>query len=224
MRRLKNLSGFAISALIFSLTFTLLIPVFTAPAQAATIRCVKGKSVLTVSGTKPVCPAGYKKSATPVAKASATATSKPAASAKPIAPVNGLGVQVPYLELQVGCYSSTYPISGPVNIEQAFLTKKFYTAQCSKYHWQVFYAQQIKTKDMDPVLLDEDAKPVCFSEYKKKFGVDAPEAISDGAIYLRWFFPDTQALGKEYPRRLICIAHTADSSYTTALVNTKALG
>ena len=218
MRRLKNLSGFIISALSLSL-------LIAAPADASTIKCTKGKNVLTVAGKNPICPAGYKKSAVKV-----TATPKPTPKPTPtptkvIAPVNGIGVEVPFMELQVGCYSSTYPITGPASIQKTFLDRKFYTADCNAaYHWQVFFAGQITTKSMFDSMLDSEATPFCFDEYKRKFGKEAPMDIVPNGIYLRWIFSDTEALGNLYPRRMICMVHTADTSYSNALVNTKPLG
>lgn len=234
MRRLKNLSGFVISALIFSLFLSLFATtalVLTPQANAATILCVKGKNVLKVSGSKPICPAGYKKQtikATPSPKATAQPTATPKATPTPtkiIAPVDGIGVEVPYMELQVGCYSSTYPVSGPVSIQKTFIDRKFYTASCTgQFHWQVFYAGQIKTLSMFDSMLDSEATPFCYEEYKRKFGKDAPTEIAPNAIYLRWLFSDTAELGKLYPRRMICMVHTADAIYQNALVNTKPLG
>ena len=196
----------------------------TTNAQASTILCVKGKNVLKVSGSKPICPTGYKKQAvkaTPKPSVSATPSPTPT---KSIAPVNGIGIEVPFMELQVGCYSSTYPATAPVSIQKTFIDRKFFTASCTgQFHWQVFYAGQIKTLSMFDSMLDSEATPFCFDEYKKKFGKDAPTEIAPNAIYLRWLFSDTAELGKLYPRRMICMVHTADSTYTNALVNTKPL-
>ena len=213
----KNLAALVLA--LFALT---LIP--ASSAQASTILCVKGKNVLKVSGSKPICPTGYKKQAvkaTPKPSVSATPSPTPT---KSIAPVNGIGIEVPFMELQVGCYSSTYPATAPVSIQKTFIDRKFFTASCTgQFHWQVFYAGQIKTLSMFDSMLDSEATPFCFDEYKKKFGKDAPTEIAPNAIYLRWLFSDTAELGKLYPRRMICMVHTADSTYTNALVNTKPL-
>lgn len=188
-------------------------------ADAATITCVKGKNVLTVSGKKPICPSGYK-----VKKVTPTPTPTPTPK-KSMPPINGIGIEIPYLEMEVGCYSSTYPVEGPVNISQSFISRTFYTASCTgQYHWQVFFAGQVKTKGNAQVPTEDDITTACFAEYKKVFGKEAPTSIEPGAIYLRWFMPDTSDLGKKYPQRIECIAHTADSGYNNALVNTKPLG
>mgnify|MGYP006269779971 CR=1 FL=1 len=214
MKRLKRvLSSFLPIALLIS---------YAPHAEASTIRCVKGKSVLTVSGSKPICPTGYKKQ---VVKKTPTPTPSPTPTpTKSIAPVDGIGVEVPFMELQVGCYSSTYPVTGPVSIQKTFVDRKFYTASCTgQFHWQVFYAGQIKTLSMFDSMLDSEATPFCFDEYKRKFGKEAPTDIAPNAVYLRWLFSDTAELGKLYPRRMICIAHTADAIYQNALVNTHPL-
>ena len=117
-----------------------------------------------------------------------------------------------YLNLKANsCYSFTKSGTKPASIETDL--KKMYAVSCSKpHHFEVIKAGQVPSEGA--LLTQEDMSAYCTAAYLKKFGKEAPYEISEGAIYLRWYFPDAGLETKKYKKKGICIVHKSDANYS----------
>lgn len=117
-----------------------------------------------------------------------------------------------YLKLKANsCYSFTKTGTKPASIELS--EKNMYAVSCSKpHHFEVIRTGQVPAKS--GVLTQEDMSAYCGAAFSKKFGKAAPSEITEGAIYLRWFFPDAGLETKKYKNQGVCIAHKSDSNYS----------
>jgi hypothetical protein len=117
-----------------------------------------------------------------------------------------------YLNLKANtCYSFTTTGTKPSPISNP--SKSLYAVACSKpHHFQVIKVGQVPSAGSS--LTQDDMSEYCRAAYRKLYNEEAPQTISDGAIYLRWFFPDPGAETKKYKKTGICLVHQSNSVYS----------
>lgn len=132
-------------------------------------------------------------------------------SAMSIAPAQAVSSTF-YLKLKANsCYSFTQTGSKPASIELS--AKNMFAVSCTKpHHFEVIKTGQVPAAS--GTLTQEDMSTYCSAAYSKKFGKAAPSEITEGAIYLRWFFPDAGLESKKYKNQGVCIVHKSDSNYS----------
>lgn len=128
-----------------------------------------------------------------------------------LAPASG-ATSTFYLSLKVNtCYSFTKTGTKPSAISNP--SKSLYAVSCTKpHHIQVIKVGQVPSSGS--TLSQDDMSVYCSAAYRKLYNEDPPQAIADGARYLRWFFPDPGAETKKYKKTGICLVHQSNSEYS----------
>jgi hypothetical protein len=116
------------------------------------------------------------------------------------------------------CYAYTEEPTGSYFIG-AGNYKEFFSVDCfAPHHFEVFRVEDVPPEKAPKGLTQKIAEDVCAPAYIATFGQRSPvEIISPEAQmtnpYLRWFFPDKGLEAKQYPGRVVCLAHTSDPQY-----------
>lgn len=117
-----------------------------------------------------------------------------------------------YLSLKANtCYSFTANATKPAQISNP--SKTMYAVSCTKpHHFQVIKIGQVPAAGSS--LTQDDMSAYCSAAYKAVYKEEPPQEISNGARYLRWFFPDPGAETRKYKNTGVCIVHKSNADYT----------